>query len=327
MKVFAAFFISMGIALGICAPAPATTAAAAESDPPGWLTPVPGLQIVRAFDKPEQNWKSGHRGIDVAAAVGEPIRAPAAGTVRFSGSVAGKPVVSLEIDSYAVSFEPVRGQLSQGDAVVAGQIIGTVADASHCPDGCIHIGLWRLGQTKDYADPTNFFASDASVLLPEAQAPEKLPASPDGSVGTSGAGAWGGHSNGRIPAVALCPLKSAPGHRLRCDAATAFDELSAAFAQRFGRPISVTDSYRDYRTQVILKARKGKWAATPGRSNHGWALAVDLGSGINSFGTAQHRWMKANAGRFGWVHPPWAEPTGSLPEPWHWEFRTAGKST
>jgi hypothetical protein len=32
--------------------------------------------------------------------------------------------------------------------------------------------------------------------------------------------------------------------------------------------------------------------------------------------------MKANAGTFGWVHPDWAEPSGSKPEPWHWEFGT-----
>lgn len=291
-----------------------------------WLTPVPGLQIVRAFDKPEQNWKAGHRGIDVAAAVGEPIRSPATGTVRFAGKVAGKPVVSLEVGGYAVSFEPVGATVRKGDQVAAGQVIGTVADASHCSEGCVHVGVWRLDQAKDYLNPADFFVSDASILLPEGQAPDRLPAAEQGgSVAKSGAGAWGGYSNGQIPAVALCPLRSAPGHRLRCDAAKSFDALSAAFAQRFGHPISVTDSYRDYQTQVALKRRKGKWAATPGRSNHGWALAVDLGSGINRFGTPQHQWMKSNAARFGWVHPPWAEPSGSLPEPWHWEFRNTGK--
>jgi hypothetical protein len=30
--------------------------------------------------------------------------------------------------------------------------------------------------------------------------------------------------------------------------------------------------------------------------------------------------MQANAPRFGWVHPSWAEQTGSKPEAWHWEF-------
>jgi LAS superfamily LD-carboxypeptidase LdcB len=59
-------------------------------------------------------------------------------------------------------------------------------------------------------------------------------------------------------------------------------------------------------------------AAVPGTSNHGWGLAVDLGCGVQSSRSAQYRWMIANAGRFGWVHPSWAfhDPF----EPWHWEF-------
>ena len=30
--------------------------------------------------------------------------------------------------------------------------------------------------------------------------------------------------------------------------------------------------------------------------------------------------MKANAPAYGFVHPDWAEPGGSRPEPWHWEY-------
>ena len=30
-------------------------------------------------------------------------------------------------------------------------------------------------------------------------------------------------------------------------------------------------------------------------------------------GTGAFRWLKANAPRFGWVHPAWAEPGGALP--------------
>ena len=48
--------------------------------------------------------------------------------------------------------------------------------------------------------------------------------------------------------------------------------------------------------------------------------AVDLCGGINNFGTPAHLWMKQNAPLYGWFHPDWAEPNGSLPEPWHWEY-------
>ena len=30
--------------------------------------------------------------------------------------------------------------------------------------------------------------------------------------------------------------------------------------------------------------------------------------------------MKANAGRFGFLHPDWAEPGHETREPWHWEY-------
>lgn len=294
-----------------------------ESSPSAgtWVTPVPGFEVDKPFDKPDKNWHSGHRGIDVLALPGEPVRAPGFGTVRFSGSVAGTQVVSLNIGSYAVSYQSVDTELKKGDAVTPGMHFATVSDPSHCSNGCVHVGVWRTDRAKDYLNPVDFFSSQASVLLPEAQAPDKLPALPAGGARSGkGAGPWGGHQNGRIPAVAMCPLKTAPGHTLKCDAAAAFDLMSKAFEQKFGRPISVTDSYRTYQQQVILKKRKGRMAATPGRSNHGWGLAVDLGGGINVFGSAQHRWMRANAPKFGWDHPMWARQGGSLPEPWHWEY-------
>jgi LAS superfamily LD-carboxypeptidase LdcB len=58
----------------------------------------------------------------------------------------------------------------------------------------------------------------------------------------------------------------------------------------------------------------------PGTSNHGWGLAVDLCGGIDHYGTAQYTWMKANAGRYGFLHPDWAEPGRGREEPWHWEY-------
>ena len=134
-----------------------------------------------------------------------------------------------------------------------------------------------------------------------------------------GARAWGGYGNGLIPPSALCPLGVA-GHLLRCDAAAGWRALSAAYQSALGTPICITDSYRTYASQVRLYGEKPALAAVPGTSNHGWGLAVDLCGGINSFGTPQYRWMVANAGRFGFVHPTWADPGNGREEPWHWEY-------
>jgi hypothetical protein len=30
--------------------------------------------------------------------------------------------------------------------------------------------------------------------------------------------------------------------------------------------------------------------------------------------------MAANASRYGWLHPEWADPGNGREEPWHWEF-------
>ena len=128
------------------------------------------------------------------------------------------------------------------------------------------------------------------------------------------------YPNGAIPVAGLCPLYADPAESLRPGAAAAFNAMSIAYERDTGSPICITDSYRSYAEQVSVKADRGKWAATPGRSEHGYGRAVDLCGGIQSFGSSAHLWMKQNAPLYGWFHPSWAEPNGSLPEPWHWEY-------
>jgi D-alanyl-D-alanine carboxypeptidase len=141
-----------------------------------------------------------------------------------------------------------------------------------------------------------------------------------GQVGSCTGGGVEQYSNGAIPISALCPLWAASGQYLRADAAYAFDRLAHAYADRFGRATCITDSYRSYASQVSVYARKPNLAAVPGTSNHGWGTAVDLCGGIQEFDTVQHEWMVVNAPLYGWFHPGWAEPGGTRPEPWHWEY-------
>lgn len=129
--------------------------------------------------------------------------------------------------------------------------------------------------------------------------------------------------NGAIPADVLCDVGFDSDVRLRCDAAEALEELNVAYRAEFGRDLEVTSSYRSYSAQVSTRASRGSLAATPGTSNHGLGLAVDLGGfgGVGQFTSPRYRWMKANAAEFGWYHPRIMEPGGGGPqEPWHWEF-------
>jgi hypothetical protein len=128
------------------------------------------------------------------------------------------------------------------------------------------------------------------------------------------------YPNGQVPAAGLCPLVGYPGESLRPGAAAAFNAMSLAYQKVSGVPLCVTDSYRSYVEQVAVKADRGKWAATPGLSQHGFGLALDLCGGVEDFGSPAHLWLKQNAALYGWFHPSWAEPSGSLPEPWHWEY-------
>lgn len=133
-------------------------------------------------------------------------------------------------------------------------------------------------------------------------------------------GAWGGHDNGEIPIKEMSEIPWAKGEYVRKDSLGPLVALNKKFKKKFGRDLGITDSYRDYDEQVATKKAKGNMAAEPGTSKHGWGLALDLGTGINNFGTPEYNWMKDNAPAHGWRHPDWAEPSGSLPEPWHWEF-------
>jgi hypothetical protein len=128
------------------------------------------------------------------------------------------------------------------------------------------------------------------------------------------------YPNGQIPAAGLCPLYGAPAQSLRPSAAAAFNAMSLAYQRDSGAPLCVADSYRSLAEQVSVKAIRGMLAATPGRSQHGLGLAVDLCGGVEDFGSPAHLWMTQNAPLYGWFHPDWAEPTGALPEPWHWEY-------
>jgi zinc D-Ala-D-Ala carboxypeptidase len=128
------------------------------------------------------------------------------------------------------------------------------------------------------------------------------------------------YPNGRVPASALCPLYGSAHERLREDPARAFNAMSRAYQHDTGSPLCVTDGYRPLGEQLEVARATPALAARPGTSHHGLGIAADLCGGVQSFGTASHLWMQHHAPLYGWYHPYWAEPSGSMPEPWHWEY-------
>ena len=124
---------------------------------------------------------------------------------------------------------------------------------------------------------------------------------------------WKGrYKNGHIPMDAFKGLIGTNGaHRLRADAAKAYNDMVRA-AKKDGIHWGITDSYRDFATQVRLAEEKGLYsqgglAAVPGTSEHGWGMATDLDLDARALA-----WLHANADEFGYKTIP--------REPWHWEY-------
>lgn len=132
-----------------------------------WAWPLePTPSVERRFDPPDQPWLPGHRGVDLAAVSGQSVHAPAAGTVTFAGSLAGRGVLVVAHDGGLRStFEPVDGAVAVGARVARGQVVGVVTSTpGHCaPDVCLHWGV-RRGET--YLDPLAFVGRARVVLLP-----------------------------------------------------------------------------------------------------------------------------------------------------------------
>ena len=167
--------------------APAGTSAGTTAGTPGYLALLsPGLRraqedvesspveppieapvVVRLFDPPAQRWTAGHRGVDLLAATGTVVLAPADGTVVFAGHVVDRPVLTIaHADGrHRTSLEPVQSDLAVGASVARGQAAGVVASGrSHCAPSCLHWGV-RRGQA--YIDPLSLLVgAGPTVLLP-----------------------------------------------------------------------------------------------------------------------------------------------------------------
>lgn len=91
-----------------------------------WLWPVEGA-IIRGFDPPDSPYGSGHRGIDIAAAPGTPVRAPADGTVTFAGPIGGRLFMTIDHGGGVESTYSWLDALAvrKGDRVTRGTIVAS----------------------------------------------------------------------------------------------------------------------------------------------------------------------------------------------------------
>lgn len=119
----------------------------AAASAPSWDWPVAEPEVLRGFAQPEQDWSSGHRGVDLAARPGDRVSAIGSGIVAFVGIIDGKSIVSIDHPGTGLrsTYEPVLADVRPGQEVSAGSPIGRVAaEGGHCTEGCLHLGVKRV---------------------------------------------------------------------------------------------------------------------------------------------------------------------------------------
>lgn len=166
----AAGYLLLLVGLLAAGAAPADGSASAGAGAWSWPLAGPdrsGPAVLRRFAVLPSPWLPGHRGVDLAAAVGQPVLAPADGVVVFAGTVVDRGVLTLQHASgLRTSYEPIGSPLPVGTSVVRGgqaAVVGSGRD--HCPAAtCLHWGL-RRGET--YLDPLLLVRTrPPMVLLP-----------------------------------------------------------------------------------------------------------------------------------------------------------------
>ena len=130
-----------------------------------WSWPVPAPHpIARPYIAPATPYSTGHRGIDIRAAAGGQVRAPADGVVHFAGFVVDRSVISIRhAGGVLSSFEPVEPLVATGDRVRRGEVIGILLPG-HCSAPCLHLGARVDGE---YVNPLLFLGGlDHAILYP-----------------------------------------------------------------------------------------------------------------------------------------------------------------
>ncbi|HEX5798654.1 MAG TPA: M23 family metallopeptidase, partial [Gaiellaceae bacterium] len=144
----------------------------------GWTWPVQG-PVLRpySFTVATEPYPAGqHRGVDVGAAPGTEVRAPAAGTVSFVGSLpqGGRALTIQTADGYSVTLLQLAETLvERGAAVAEGDVVarsGPSADPLMAQSH-VHLGI-RLTAVEDgYVDPLELLPAAPAEPVPPATVP------------------------------------------------------------------------------------------------------------------------------------------------------------
>jgi hypothetical protein len=149
-----------------------------------WTWPVSGPVLMPfTFDAAHPYAGGQHRGVDIGAATGTTVVAPAAGEVTFAGTVptSGKSVSILTADALSVTLTHLGSLgVSKGALVAEGAPVGTVGP-SGTPEldvPYVYLGVRVAANDQGYLDPLGFLPSLAPPPAPPAPAATPAPVPP-----------------------------------------------------------------------------------------------------------------------------------------------------
>jgi hypothetical protein len=131
-----------------------------------WRPPVDGA-LTRPFAVTTNPFAAGqHRGIDLRAAPGTPVRAPCSGRVVVAGRVGTSGgVVTLRCGHWRVSHMPLATiTVRAGTPLARGARLGVLARST--THAGLHLGVRRDGRRFGYVDPLRFLAPAVTDPLP-----------------------------------------------------------------------------------------------------------------------------------------------------------------
>ena len=205
-----------------------------------WTWPVNG-PVLRpfSFDRAHPYAAGQHRGVDLGAASGTDVRAPASGIVSFAGTVpGGGKTVSLETPSGYTATLLHLGSIGvqRGAQVNEGAVVGSVGPSGRVEtaEPFVYFGLRKTADDQGYVDPLSFLP----VRSAQSPAPAAVDEPAQQGVATAAV-------SPAAPAAAALP--SAPADAVSADAPEALTDVSGVEIEGSGRldaPRPVTQTPR-----------------------------------------------------------------------------------
>jgi Peptidase family M23 len=140
-----------------------------------WTWPADG-PVLRPFVLGDDPYAAAqHRGVDIAAPLGELVRAPASGVVSFAGTVpgGGRTVTIETADGYSVTLVHLGSvAVERHQTLVEGAGVGSAGPSGQAehPEPYVHLGVRVTADPNGYVDPLG--------LLPSREAPPPTPPVP-----------------------------------------------------------------------------------------------------------------------------------------------------